>query len=94
MKDGERLVPRARQLGTELLSTMPSRWSHVQAVARRAEELSAGMDATDRPIVVAAAWLHDIGYAAQAARTGFHPLDGARYLTSIGAPMDLSLIHI
>jgi hypothetical protein len=31
---------------------------------------------------VAAAWLHDIGYAPAIAEsgTGFHPLDGARYL--------------
>ena len=28
----------------------------------------------------AAAWLHDIGYAPGLAVTGFHPLDGARYL--------------
>ena len=28
----------------------------------------------------AAAWLHDIGYAPGLAATGFHPLDGARYL--------------
>jgi hypothetical protein len=28
----------------------------------------------------AAAWLHDIGYAPDLVDTGFHPLDGARYL--------------
>ena len=28
----------------------------------------------------AAAWLHDMGYAPGLAATGFHPLDGARYL--------------
>lgn len=37
-------------------------------------------------MVVAAAWLHDIGYAPELADTGFHPLDGARYLRSSGAP--------
>ena len=31
-----------------------------------------------------AAWLHDIGYAPELADTGFHPLDGARYLRKIG----------
>ena len=31
-------------------------------------------------LVEAAAWLHDVGYAPHLARTGFHPLDGARYL--------------
>lgn len=27
-----------------------------------------------------AAWLHDVGYSKQLALTGFHPLDGARWL--------------
>jgi predicted hydrolase (HD superfamily) len=33
---------------------------------------------------VAAAWLHDIGYALELVETGFHPLDGARYLRRVG----------
>jgi hypothetical protein len=35
--------------------------------------------------LAAAAWLHDIGYGRAVADTGFHPLDGARYLRRIGA---------
>jgi hypothetical protein len=35
-------------------------------------------------LVVAAAWLHDIGHAASLSRTGFHPLDGAIYLQQLG----------
>ena len=35
-------------------------------------------------MLIAAAWLHDIGYAPRIASTGFHPLDGARYLRTIG----------
>ena len=31
-----------------------------------------------------AAWLHDIGYASAMAMTGFHPLDGARFLGATG----------
>ena len=38
----------------------------------------------DREILVAAAWLHDIGYAPGLAETGFHPLDGARWLRTAG----------
>ena len=34
----------------------------------------------DTDLIEAAAWLHDIGYAPALAVTGFHPLDGARYL--------------
>lgn len=31
-------------------------------------------------LLVAAAMLHDVGYAPRLASTGFHPLDGARFL--------------
>ena len=31
-----------------------------------------------------AAWLHDVGYADGVADVGFHPLDGARWLTRNG----------
>jgi hypothetical protein len=33
---------------------------------------------------VVAAWLHDIGYAPALRDTGFHPVDGARFLRSSG----------
>jgi hypothetical protein len=32
--------------------------------------------------LVAAAWLHDIGYAPELAKTGFHPLDGSAALAA------------
>jgi len=35
-------------------------------------------------VLVAAAWLHDIGYSPAIRRTGFHPLDGALYLRKQG----------
>lgn len=38
----------------------------------------------DRPVLIAAAWLHDIGYSPASRETGFHPLDGALYLRSQG----------
>jgi HD superfamily phosphodiesterase len=34
--------------------------------------------------LVAAVWLHDIGYAPDLVQTGFHPLDGARFLRCAG----------
>lgn len=33
---------------------------------------------------MAAAWLHDIGYGPMLADTGFHPIDGGRYLRRVG----------
>ncbi|MBC7594630.1 MAG: HD domain-containing protein [Kineosporiaceae bacterium] len=66
-----------------MLATLPERLAHVVGVARTA--------ATQHHVVeidelVAAAWLHDVGYAPSIAFTGFHPLDGARYLQSVGYP--------
>jgi HD superfamily phosphodiesterase len=37
----------------------------------------------DADLLEAAAWLHDIGYTPDLAATGFHPLDGARYLRDV-----------
>lgn len=36
--------------------------------------------------LTAAAYLHDIGYAPELAATGFHPLDGARFVRDQGLP--------
>jgi hypothetical protein len=36
-------------------------------------------------VLVAAAWLHDIGYAPDLHDTGFHPIDGGRFLRRLGA---------
>lgn len=56
------------------------RWHHVQAVVTRAQELSGAVEAHEQDTLVAAAWLHDIGYSPDVGDTGLHPLDGARYL--------------
>jgi HD superfamily phosphodiesterase len=42
--------------------------------------------AEDLDVLEAAAWLHDIGYAPSVRLTGFHSLDGARYLREHGWP--------
>lgn len=64
---------------------MPSlgrRWAHVQGVAALAGSLR--LDAAASEELVAAAYVHDIGYAEELSETGFHPLDGARYLSRHG----------
>lgn len=58
---------------------LPRRWAHVQGVARQARSL-APILGDDAELLEAAAWLHDIGYSPELVDTGFHPLDGARYL--------------
>lgn len=76
----------ARDLARSLLAErLPRRWAHVQGVAAKAERAAASLTLSGEALVVAA-WLHDVGYAPDAIDTGFHPLDGARYLAGLGAP--------
>jgi putative nucleotidyltransferase with HDIG domain len=79
----------AAELAESLLPQLGNRWLHTQAVAARAREASAAVSEADRDLLVAAAWLHDIGYAPELRETGFHPLDGARHLEALGAPARL-----
>ena len=79
------LVMWARELSAaRMADPLPRRWRHVQAVAAKAENLRPVM-ADDADLLVASAWLHDIGYSSSVQDTGFHPLDGARYLKRMGA---------
>ncbi|MGH3858643.1 HDIG domain-containing metalloprotein [Actinokineospora sp.] len=78
----------SRSLAEVLVSPLGNRWQHVQAVAHRALGLRrvAGLDDSDGDALVASAWLHDIGYAPEVKVTGFHALDGARYLRALEFP--------
>lgn len=67
---------------TLLEPALPRRWAHVQGVAVRARSLAPTLG-TDAALLEAAAWLHDIGYLPELARTGLHGLDGARYLRDV-----------
>jgi putative nucleotidyltransferase with HDIG domain len=60
------------------------RWRHVRAVAAKAETLRPVLR-EEADLLVAAAWLHDVGYAPDVVDTAFHPVDGARYLRRLGA---------
>ncbi len=77
---GEELVTWARTTARELLSGMDGRLAHVEAVGRRAEWVVGVVGTDDRAHLVAAAYLHDVGYAQALRATGLHPLDGARWL--------------
>jgi predicted hydrolase (HD superfamily) len=73
----------AAELARKLLEVpLPRRWAHVQGVAAQARSL-VPMLGDDADLLEAAAWLHDIGYSPELADTGFHPLDGARYLRDV-----------
>ncbi|MGI5438823.1 HD domain-containing protein [Streptomyces shenzhenensis] len=74
------LIVWAHDLAESLLAVpLPRRWAHSQGVATRAQSLE-GILGKDAGLLCAAAMLHDIGYTPSLAATGFHPLDGARYL--------------
>jgi hypothetical protein len=53
-------------------------------VVHRTKGLASTAPAADRPTLIAAAYLHDVGYAPELEDTGFHPLDGARWLRQTG----------
>jgi HD domain len=76
MSQAEWAEATARRL---LAKALPRRWAHTQGVAATARGLAPVLG-PDADLVAAAAWLHDIGYAAEIVATGFHPLDGARHL--------------
>jgi putative nucleotidyltransferase with HDIG domain len=73
-----------------MLAPLGRRWQHVQGVATRARDVASALPELERLWLVAAAYLHDIGYGPGLELTGLHQLDGARHLRSIGAPERLS----
>jgi hypothetical protein len=84
------LVEAARGLAHDLLADLGGRWRHTRGVAHRAAEAAVALPDADRPGPVAAAWLHDIGYAQPLRRSTFHPLDGAHYLQELDWPEPLA----
>ncbi|MFI9486356.1 HDIG domain-containing metalloprotein [Promicromonospora sp. NPDC052451] len=78
----------AQALLSELFDPGADRLAHSLGVGRRAEHVARVLG---RPsLLVTAAYLHDVGYAAAARDTGLHQLDGARYLRSLGASAELT----
>lgn len=84
---------RSEQLGlghawdtaSNLLATvLPRRWVHSQGVCYRAGMIASHVADGDEVLLARAAILHDVGYSPSIALTGFHALDGARYLRSRG----------
>src|SRR3954447_15196698 len=79
-------------LVTELLSMLPARRAHSLLAGRQALAVLETVPAADRDLLVSAALLHDIGYSPYLSKTGFHPLDGANYLLTLGAPERLAAL--
>ncbi|GAA4989866.1 hypothetical protein GCM10023225_28930 [Kineococcus glutinatus] len=75
-----------------LLADLPARWQHTQEVAIHAWWAAVGLPRQEQELLVAAAYLHDVGYSAELVDTGFHPVDGARHLLRLGRPELASLV--
>jgi hypothetical protein len=86
------LEPWAKTQAERLIAPLGDRWVHVQAVADEARRVGAVLPAEDADLLVAAALLHDVGYAPSLNRFGFHPVDGARFLRSHGQERLASLV--
>ena len=65
---------------TRLLEGLDTRLDHSAAVAAQVGRVAGLVGPRWRAALEDAAWLHDVGYSPELALTGFHPLDGARWL--------------
>ncbi|GAA2974620.1 HD-like signal output (HDOD) protein [Microbacterium terrae] len=80
------LATQAQALAERHLADVPRRWAHVQGVAATAADIAPTLDLEHADEIVAAAWLHDVGYAPALGTSGFHPVDGARFARDAGMP--------
>jgi predicted HD phosphohydrolase len=78
------LEPWATAQAERLIAPLGDRWTHVQAVADKARRVAAVLPAEDADLLIAAALLHDVGYAPSLNRLGFHAVDGGRFLRAQG----------
>ena len=60
-----------------------------RSLAKRGR-VAASFSLEDCELLVAAAFLHDVGYAPSLNRLGFHPVDGARFFGSWSGAAGLS----
>jgi hypothetical protein len=72
--------PDASGLADCLLHDVGTRLAHSARVARQVDRVRHLLDGRWKAVISDAAWLHDVGYSPRIACTGFHPLDGARWL--------------
>jgi HD superfamily phosphodiesterase len=81
---GDDLVRWAAAESEVRLRNLGDRWLHFQGVAAKAARVGQAFDGEDRATLLAAAHLHDVGYAPSLKVTGLHQLDGAIHLRALG----------
>jgi hypothetical protein len=70
----------AERTAHRLLAPLEARWRHTLRVVERAQSFRNVLHVDELEVLLAAAYLHDIGYAPELAEADFHPLDGARFV--------------
>jgi len=83
-----RMPTSPQHIATQLLGDVGTRLSHTRAVARQASMITELLEDRWKCAIVDAAWLHDIGHSPTLSSSGFHPLDGARWLRAEGFSED------
>lgn len=78
----DRLANHAQQLACTHLIDHPRWWAHTQAVAAQTATVASILAPESQHLLVAAAWLHDIGKATTLAHNDFHAVDGAEFARS------------
>lgn len=74
----------AERTATELLSPLEARFRHTLRVVERARLFHDVVYRDELDVLLAAGYVHDVGYAPALAKAGFHPLDGARFVREEG----------
>jgi hypothetical protein len=69
------LEPWAKAQAERLIAPLGDRWTRVQAVADNACRVAAVLPAEAAELLVAAALVHDVGYAPSLNRLGFRAVD-------------------
>jgi HD domain len=68
-----------------LSGPLGARWAlHTAGVADQARRVARVVDEAEQDVLIASAYLHDIGYAPALAATGCHALDGSWRLRELG----------
>lgn len=80
MQNNQYIVEWTRQQASSLLKPLGNRWKHTQGVVKQAQKIEKLLKQEERDLLLAAAYVHDIGYAPSLRKTGYHSIDGAYYL--------------
>lgn len=80
MKTNTGIIAWAAKQASTLIAPLGDRWLHTKGVVERAQQVGGAFDEEYCALLIATAYVHDIGYAPELQVTGFHPLVGAYYL--------------